>query len=135
MVKALEEMNIKLSFVLSDIKSVSGQRIIKAIVEGEQNPNELIKLVHHKVKAKREYILKALKRTWRTESLFELKQSYDTYNFLQKQTKECDAEIEKQLIKIAAIENLGDISDIEDKGELKKNRIEKMNIVLTLKNI
>ncbi|MCP3926537.1 MAG: IS110 family transposase [Desulfobacterales bacterium] len=123
MVKALEEMNIKLKLVLSDIKSVSGQAIIKAIIEGKRNPNDLIKYVHHKVKAKRDDILKALEGNWRDECLFELKQSYDSYNFLQQQTLECDEKIEEQLTKIVAQKKDGDITDLEKtkKKHYRKN--------------
>jgi len=122
MVKSLEEMNIKLSFILSDIKSVTGQNIIKAIVDGEREPENLIKLVHYKVQAKPEQILKALKGTWRDECIFELKQSFDTYNFLQKQTEECDNEIEKQLIKIIAVKNEGDITCVTNDVKKKSYR-------------
>ncbi len=127
MVKALEEMNIKLSLVLSDIKSVSGQTIIKAIINGEYRPKELIKQVHHKVKAKRDDILKALEGTWRDEFIFELRLSFESYNFLQEQTWECDNKIEEQMTKIIAKQNQGDISDF---GNLKKKVIVKMNLVL-----
>lgn len=121
MVKALEEMNIKLSLVLSDIKSVSGQSIIEAIVEGERDPKKLIEHVHYKVKAKPKDILKALKGFWREESIFELKQSFDMYNFLQAQTKECDEKIEEQLTNIVAMKNSGDISIIEKTDTKKKH--------------
>ncbi len=60
MTKALNSMNIKLNIVLSDLTSVTGQKIISAINSGERRPKELIKLVHHNVKAPRPDILKAL---------------------------------------------------------------------------
>ena len=65
MVKALEEMNIKLNIVLSEITSVSGQKIIEAIIKGERSPEVLITLVHHQVKAAREDIMKAFEGCWR----------------------------------------------------------------------
>ena len=85
MTKSLNSMNIKLNIVLSDLTSVSGQKIISAINSGERNPEKLIKLVHYKVKASREDLLKSLEGVWREECLFELKQATDYYNFLQKQ--------------------------------------------------
>lgn len=120
MTKALNEMNIKLNYVLSDLKSVSGQNIIGAIVQGERAPEKLIGLVHHKVQADYEDILKALKGSWREECVFELKQAYDLYNFLQAQTDDCDKKIEEQLEKIAARVNQGDITNLR-KGSKKKH--------------
>lgn len=122
MVKALNSMNIKLNMVLSDLTSVSGQKIISAINSGERCPDELIKLVHHKVKTSREDILKALEGVWREECLFELKQAQEYYQFLQKQMSECDEKIEEQLLLIAAKYNDGDISELKKKAAKKHTR-------------
>lgn len=122
MTKALNTMNIKLNMVFSDITSVSGQKIVHAIVLGERNPKKLITLVHHKVKASKEDILKALEGVWREESLFELKQAYDHYQFLQNQTMECDEKIESQLELIAAQVNDGDITGIKEEAKKKASR-------------
>ena len=113
-------MNIKLNIVLSDLTSVSGQNIILAINQGERRPQELVKLVHHKVKAPREDILKALEGVWREECLFELKQATEYYDFLQKQTLECDKKIEQQIEIITARYNDGDITKLK-KAAVKKH--------------
>src|SRR5207302_4067073 len=42
--KALEEMNVKLTEVVSDVVGVTGLAIIKAILGGERNPRTLAKL-------------------------------------------------------------------------------------------
>jgi len=122
MTKALNSMNIKLNIVLSDLTSVSGQKIISAINSGEHRPKELVKLVHHKVKASREDILKALEGAWREECLFELKQATEYYNFLQKQTFECDKKIEQQLEKITARYTEGDITGLKKEANKKHTR-------------
>lgn len=44
MQKALTEMNIRLKEVLSQIHGASGLGIIKAILDGERNSEELLKL-------------------------------------------------------------------------------------------
>jgi hypothetical protein len=41
MQKALQQMNLQLTQVLSDINGLSGQAILKAIVQGERNPLHL----------------------------------------------------------------------------------------------
>ena len=44
MQKALEQMNLKLSHVVSDITGLTGREIIKAILSGERDPVKLAKL-------------------------------------------------------------------------------------------
>jgi transposase len=44
MQKALEQMNVKLAEVVSDVSGVTGMAIIRAILRGERNPLELAKL-------------------------------------------------------------------------------------------
>src|ERR1017187_3270424 len=44
MQKALTQMNIQLANVLSDISGMSGQAIIRAVLEGERDPHELAAL-------------------------------------------------------------------------------------------
>jgi len=127
MTKALNTMNIKLNIVLSDLTSVSAQKIISAINSGERRPKELIKLVHHKVKAPKEDIQKALNGVWREECLFELKQATDHYNFLQQQTVECDKKIETQLEEIVANKKEGEIPDIKEKAKKRTNRKNEIN--------
>lgn len=120
MTKALNSMNIKLNIVLSDLTSVSGQRIISSINSGERCPKELVKLVHHKVKASREDIIKALEGVWREECLFELKQAAEYFYFLQNQILECDNKIEEQMVLITAKYSEGDITDLKE-GAVKKH--------------
>jgi len=127
MTKTLNCMNIKLNMVLSDLTSVSGQKIIRAINSGERCPKELSKLVHHQVKASKEDILKALEGVWREECLFELKQATDYYYFLQKQTLECDEKIEEQLLAITAKHNNGDITGLKESAIKKHTRKNELN--------
>jgi len=41
MQKAMEQMNVKLTEVVSDITGLTGMLIIGAILDGERDPNEL----------------------------------------------------------------------------------------------
>ncbi len=127
MTKALNSMNVKLNIVLSDLTSVSGQKIIMSINSGERCPKELVKLVHHKVKASKEDLLKALEGVWREECLFELKHATEHYNFLQNQTCECDKKIEEQMIIITAKYNDGDITGLKEKAIKKYSRKNELN--------
>ncbi|SHG02330.1 Transposase IS116/IS110/IS902 family protein [Bacteroides faecichinchillae] len=127
MTKTLNTMNIKLNIVLSDLTSKSGQNIIAAINAGERRPKELVKLVHYKVKASREDILKALEGVWREECLFELKQATEYYYFLQNQTLECDKKIEEQLEIITAKYAEGDITRLKQETVKKYRRKNELN--------
>jgi transposase len=97
MQKALEQMNIKLHTVISDITGLSGRIIIEAILEGNYDANYLSSLVDFRIKASKEEIIKSLTGYWRKEYLFELKQANDLYNYYNEKIKECDNEIEKTL--------------------------------------
>jgi transposase len=77
MQKALEQMNVKLTEVVSDITGLTGMRIIKAILDGQRDPRCLAALRDPKCKNDAATIAKALEGTWRPEHLFALRQAYD----------------------------------------------------------
>ena len=58
--KVLEDANIKLSSVLTDISGVSGRQMLEALSRGQTNVDELLKLAHGRLKAKRDELTKAL---------------------------------------------------------------------------
>ncbi|MEI6529839.1 MAG: IS110 family transposase [Candidatus Falkowbacteria bacterium] len=96
--KALEQMNIKLQHVITDITGKSGQDIIQAIILGEQNPEKLASFCDGRIRAnKKEMIIKSLEGIWKEEHIFELEQSFSLYHFYQRKIKECDAQIEQHL--------------------------------------
>jgi transposase len=97
MQKALEQMNIKIHTVISDIDGKTGLAIIKAILQGERDAEKLAQLRDARIKASLEDILKALEGYWTEEHLFELKQCFDLYNAHKEKIRECDMEIEKLL--------------------------------------
>jgi transposase len=98
MQKSLRLMNFRLDVVINDIMGVSGVRIIKAILNGIYNGQELAQFAHTKVKRSKEEIADALQGEVNPEYLFELKDSYDLFNFIQSKIKNVDIEIEKILL-------------------------------------
>lgn len=58
--KVLEDANIKLSVVLSDIFGVTGMKILKLISEGKYNPRECVYYIHGNVKTPKEEIIEAI---------------------------------------------------------------------------
>lgn len=99
MQKALEQMNVKLTEVLSDLTGLSGTRIVEAILAGARDPHALASLASPLCKADRETFAKALEGTWRPEHVFELKQAYDRVRMYSRQIAECDGMIAAELAK------------------------------------
>jgi hypothetical protein len=97
MQKALDQMNVQLHHVLSDITGLSGLAILDAILSGERDPHVLAGLRDGRVKASEETIVQALTGDYRPEHLFTLKQSLAGYRHYQKLVASCDLEIERQL--------------------------------------
>jgi len=97
MQKAMDQMNIKLHEVISDISGKSGMAIIQAILNGERDRNKLAQLADRRVKKSKEEIAKALEGFWQPANLFELEQAYERYNFLGTQVSGCDEKIEQTL--------------------------------------
>ncbi len=58
--KTLEEANIKLDSVISDIMGVSGRRIIEAMIAGVKNPQKLAGLADRRIKASPKELYDAL---------------------------------------------------------------------------
>jgi len=52
--KVLEEANIKLASILTDIMGLSGRAVLKALIDGETDPDQLVKLIDRRVKASAE---------------------------------------------------------------------------------
>jgi transposase len=97
MQKALEQMNIKLPEVVSDVTGVTGMAIIKAILAGERDPVRLATLRDRRCQHSEEQIAKALQGTWRAEHLFALRQAVELYEFYHQQLVACDHHIAIQL--------------------------------------
>ena len=101
MQKALEQMNVKLTEVVSEITGLTGMRIITAILEGERDPARLAAMRDPGCKNDEATIARALEGTWRDEHLFELSQAYELYRTYQMKVTECDQRIEQALARAA----------------------------------
>jgi transposase len=97
MQKALTEMNLHLHKVLSDIKGVTGMRIVRAILEGQRNPVALAAMRDGRVKSTAAQIAKALEGDYRPEHLFVLRQAVELYDIYHEKIASCDREIEAVL--------------------------------------
>ena len=101
MQKAMEQMNVKLAEVVTDITGLTGMSIIDAILGGERDPVTLAKLRDERCQNSEEQIALALEGTWRPEHLFELRQARELYQFHHRQITECDQQVEAELAKFS----------------------------------
>lgn len=94
MQKALEQMNLKLTEVVSDITGKTGMTIIRTILAGERDPERLA--THRDKRCKHDHatIAKALEGHWRAEHLFALQQAVEQYDGIAQQLRACDGQIE-----------------------------------------
>ena len=97
MQKALTTMNVQLANAISDVSGVTGQAIIRAILRGERDPQQLAKLRDYRVAASEAEIAHSLEGNWREDVLFELQQVVDAYDFHQKQIAACDVQLQRYL--------------------------------------
>ncbi len=96
MQKALQQMNVQLSQVLSDITGTTGLAIIRAIVAGERDPVQLARFRDPRCASSTEEIAKALTGHYQPEHVFALKQAVALYDVYSAQVRECDEEIQRQ---------------------------------------
>jgi transposase len=103
MQKALNHMNIHLHHAVSTITGETGLRILDAVLAGERDPKELVKLRDAQItRSTQEEMEAALTGDWREEELFVLRQSLENYRHLLKQMEKCEAEVEKALAQVVA---------------------------------
>lgn len=98
--KALEQMNVQLKQVLSDVMGLSGMTIIQAILEGERDSARLANMVDRRVRARTEQIKKALQGDYRPEHLFVLRQAFGLYGVFEEKINACDQEIVRETAKL-----------------------------------
>lgn len=102
MQKALVQMNVQLSLVVTDITGVTGLRILRDIVAGTRDPQ---RLAHHRdprCRASMDEIVAALHGNYRPEHVFTLQQNLELFDVYQRQLTACDDAIEAHLTHLAA---------------------------------
>src|ERR1700758_5015450 len=97
MQKALFEMNVQLTNVISDITGETGLQIVQAIIGGERDPKQLAALCSSRIKAPRETVAKSLHGNWEEALLHCLKSALESYEFIERQIQECDLCVHRQL--------------------------------------
>jgi transposase len=97
MQKSLDQMNLQIHHVISDITGVTGLAIVDAIVAGNTNPAELAQLRDYRIKASIQTVTKSLVGDYRLEHIFTLKQSVTAYRHYQQFIADCDNEVQRRI--------------------------------------
>ena len=122
MQKALTQMNIQLANVISDLSGVTGQMIVRAIIDGERDPWKLAELSHPRIQASRAEIAKSLEGNWRQELVFVLQQELEMYDTYQRRMAECDQQLQKHLAAFADIVPPTATGDVPPRKKKKQNK-------------
>jgi transposase len=96
MIQALKHMNIQLSLVLTDITGKSGLAMLRAIVAGERDVQQLAQFRESSCKHSEAEIAKALTGTWDDAQLFILEQALELFDYYSAKIVACDAKLEQQ---------------------------------------
>ncbi len=97
MQKALDQMNLQIHHVISDLDGTTGLAIMDAILAGERDPLKLAQLRHPRIRASEETIMKSLVGDYREEHLFTLRQSLKAYRYYQELIQEVDAQVKQMM--------------------------------------
>ena len=96
MKKALTQMNIRVDQAVSDVTGETGMRIIRAILRGVRDPEELADLRDARCAKSNEAIAEALFGKYSDEHLFALEQAVSTWDHYQVLIAACTKRIEQQ---------------------------------------
>jgi transposase len=115
--KTLEDANIKLDSVLSDLMGKSGRAMIEALIAGETNPAKLAGLADRRVKASPEELCEALRGRVTKHHRFLLRLHLNQIDALDAAMATLDAQVEVNLGPFrTAVEQIISIPDIKNLG-------------------
>jgi transposase len=97
MQKALDQMNLQIHHVISDLAGTTGLAIMDAVLAGDRDPYKLAQLRDPRIRASEETIMKSLVGDYREEHLFALRQSLRSYRHYQELIQEVDLKV-KQMV-------------------------------------
>jgi transposase len=92
--KILEDANVKLASVLTDLFGVSGQAMLEALLEGTSSPESIANFAHGRLKRRVPDIIAALQGHQMSDHhRFLIRQALRHMEFLEKEVEELDSEI------------------------------------------
>lgn len=95
--KLLEDTNIKLASVASDVLGKSGRAMLRAIIAGNMDVNTLAEMAHGKLRSKMDSLKEALTGKVQEHHRFLLRELLDHVEYLERTTERLDNEIAEKM--------------------------------------
>jgi transposase len=113
--KTLEDANIKLDSVITDIMGLSGRKMIEALIAGQSDPAKLARLADHRVKASQETLREALRGRVTRHHRFLLRLHLKQIDALDAAIANIDQEVEAGIAPFrTAVEQVVSIPGVKD---------------------
>jgi transposase len=114
--KILEDANIKLSSVISNVLGTSGRAFLAALIAGESDPEKLAQLAHPRLQASRPELVEALRGRVTPHHRFMLKLHMDQIGSLDQAVRELEARMGAALApfrdQVEALKTIPGVSDV-----------------------
>ena len=115
--KTLEDANIKLGSVITDVLGLSGRRIIEALIAGQRHPAKLARLTDPRVKASQDALREALRGRVTKSHRFLLRLHLGQIDALDAAIAEIDQQVEAGLAPFrTAVEQVSTIPGVKGLG-------------------
>lgn len=113
--KQLEDANIKLASVASDVLGASGRDMIRALIEGRQSPEAMADLARYRMRSKIPELIEALRGGVNDHHRFMLRMLLDQVEYLEQQVQKLDERIEAMMspLEKTAVEVLDEIPGLD----------------------
>jgi transposase len=95
--KTLEDANIKLEGVISDVMGLSGRKMIEALIAGDSDPERLARLAHRRIKAPPEVLREALRGRVTRHHRFLLRLHLQQIDAIDAAIEQIDQEVDQQV--------------------------------------
>ena len=95
--KVLQQGNIKLSSVATDVMGVSGRAMILAMIEGESDPGTLADLAKGRLKSKHEQLVESLEGRLDQDDRWVLKELWEQMEYLEEEIVRYDEQIQEKM--------------------------------------
>ena len=99
-IQTLEEANVKLDSVISDIMGLSGRRMIEAMIEGVRNPQKLAQLADRRIKASPKALYDARHGRLTGHHRFMLRLHLGQYDALASSIAQIDGQVDAAIARI-----------------------------------
>jgi transposase len=95
--KVLQQGNIKLSSVATDVMGVSGRAMIWAMIEGESDPAALAGLAKGRLKSKHEQLVESLEGRLNQDDRWVMKELWEQMEYLEEEIAHYDEQIKEKM--------------------------------------